>query len=166
MGFAGSTVRKPIDLCGSFGRITSTLGLLRIFGRLNSSYLLVRAEASFDRLVLAQRHCCGKPNPGTRLPRRGVRYAPNTRCTPVPEVAIEREPEGGRLPTELLRVITQVTFAGKNRVFRLGLGFRNRKGLLVRAEEPYTTVAIKIPSAKTLRVAKLRLEGPAVNPPD
>jgi hypothetical protein len=25
--------RKPIDLCGSFGGITSTLGLLRIFGK-------------------------------------------------------------------------------------------------------------------------------------
>src|SRR5205807_5382289 len=28
-----SRVRKPIDLCGSFGRIPSTLGLLRVFGR-------------------------------------------------------------------------------------------------------------------------------------
>src|SRR5882762_4232699 len=28
-----SSVRKPIDLCGSFGRIPSTLGLLRISGR-------------------------------------------------------------------------------------------------------------------------------------
>jgi hypothetical protein len=27
--------RKPIDLCGSFGGITSTLGLLRIFGRIH-----------------------------------------------------------------------------------------------------------------------------------
>src|SRR5467141_3753857 len=33
-----SRAHKPIDLCGSFGRIPSTLGLLRISGR--HSYLL------------------------------------------------------------------------------------------------------------------------------
>src|SRR5467141_3063779 len=33
-------VHKPIDLCGSFGRIPSTLGLLRISGRHNRREIL------------------------------------------------------------------------------------------------------------------------------
>jgi len=114
--------------------------------------------------VLAQRKGCGDSNAGTRLRRSGVRYARHTRCTPVPKVAIEREPKG-RPATEVLRVITQVTFEGADRAFRLGLGCGNRKELLIRGEEPYATVAIQQPFAETLRVAKLRLEGPAVNPP-
>src|SRR6267142_2471120 len=48
LGSPDSTrVSKPIDLCGSFGRITSTLGLLRIFGRHNwlSDFRVRRALA-------------------------------------------------------------------------------------------------------------------------
>ena len=40
-----SRVRKPIDLCGSFGRIPSTLGLLRISGRHSLEYLIERQFA-------------------------------------------------------------------------------------------------------------------------
>src|SRR5436853_3338233 len=42
-----SRVHKPIDLCGSFGRIPSTLGLLRISGRHRSDVALTEGEGKF-----------------------------------------------------------------------------------------------------------------------
>src|SRR5438045_2096616 len=65
-------------------------------------------KARLDRLMAAHRNGCCDSNARSRLPGSRVRCAANTRCTPEPEVAVEREPKG-RLPAVLLRVVTQVT---------------------------------------------------------
>jgi len=110
------------------------------------------AKARLERLVPARRNGCGESDAGASLPCSGLRYAACTRRPPVPEVAIEREPEG-RLPTEILCIVTQVTFKRTDRALRFRPRCGRRKGFLVRGEEPYTHVAIRQPLAKALRVA-------------
>jgi hypothetical protein len=115
--------------------------------------------------VATHRNGCCESNARSHLPGSRIRSAAHARCSPEPEIAIERKPKS-RLSAVPLGVVTQVTFERIIRAFRLRLGCRNGIGFLVCREEDCPSVAIENPFlAKALGIAKVWFEGPAVNPP-